>query len=161
MKAYRVTTPNPGILLGTEDFPTEKLRGQSVLEVLSVREAVSVQGTPLLRLKLKDSTDWPAPGSESVERLLGFFINRHRGNDPHVFKFRDKFWVRAKRSRRKWEQALSFAHHYFPGSKAYAEQRLRQNPRYRGTATWVPYEKWSREGNVVSWLFYEVPTFEA
>jgi hypothetical protein len=160
MQRYKAVTPNPGVLMAVEDFPFDKYRWPNIMAVKAVNEGKSMGGRNLLKVKF--STQLPTEAElegETLKRMRGFFFNRNTSNMPHVFRFRSRWWVRAKRSRREWEKAKKIGSHVICHSDlTLNKENLKQFGGHTTfVATWLPWEqRCDREGNIRSMLLYEV-----
>lgn len=152
MKVYKVLTPAVGTI---ERVTWKKHRFTGTV----LGEGVSPQGVPLLRVRFAPKAKPGRAADSDMDIGEGEFNGRNPSNSPTVFFFQQKWWVRAKRSRRKWETALTLGSHVLCGTnKTLDAASLRHHNQFGDpsyVATWLPYEKRNVDGSRTT-LLYEV-----
>ncbi len=155
---YKVLTPALGALKGAA-WRKQRYTGK----VLG--EGVSTLGVPLLRVRFFPKVVTGRSNTHTdIDLGKGEFTERNPSNAPTVFFFMGKWWVRAKRSRRKWETALKLGSHVIchsnftlnkSGLRSWGWEKGEFGYRPSFVATWLPYEKRNKDGSRTT-LLYEV-----
>lgn len=153
MKTYKVLTPDVGMLKGAA------WRKQRFIGTV-VGEGRSVGGVSLLKVKISPKTKHGSTDRD-VDIGKGDFSARNKSNNPTVFYFQQKWWVRAKRARRVWKTALELGSHVIchtnltlTKENARIYKALGQRPSF--VATWIPCERQNRKDGSFTVILYEV-----